>query len=540
MRILSLLLSLGFLLAPVPSWGALDYQLYEFEKLTGGLNNSFDAITLDPSEASDLQNIIFPRAVNGAIASRPGYTRINATALSGTPDCTGTFFFKLVDGTRYLVSVWTDDKIRKMDYGGSGPDGTWDDITGSLSFNVSTDNHSDFVIAENAIIIEDELGNTAPYKWTGTGDAVALTADSDVPNSKYVEYHVRHLFLAGDDANPSRLSFSALDDITNYTSTDFIRVETDSGDGVIQGLKTGLDGLYIWKNSSIWRLSGTNRDDFILERMVQGVGTLADSSISIVNDPRSNQQIFVFVTQNGDVAAYDGGVNVAILSYKIKAAFPNALNFSRLDEFRATAYENMYMVAVSSAGEANNDFIYVFDFIHNAWTRLYGMSANAVGTFENQNGKALFMFGDLDGFVNQWDLNDTSTLNDPGTTAIDSYYVTGWIPFKEAGLEKNLRSTRIWVNQEGTAKLLDVEIRKDFENTGSVKQISLAGTGALWDSAIYDVDRYGDLTVKIGRIEPGRGLSANVFQVRMDNGARASERMRIRRLQFLVEPSKRA
>jgi len=539
LRILSSLLAFAFLLSPLPVGADVNQQLYEFDKLTGGLNNSFDALTIDSSEASDLQNIIFPRAVNGAIASRPGYTRINATALSGTPDCTGNSFFKLVSGTRHLVSIWSDDKIRKMDYDGSGPDGTWDDITGSLSFNVSTNDHADFAVAENSIIIEDGLGSTAPYRWTGTGDAGALTADPDVPNAKYIEYHARHLALAGNDANPSYLYFSVLDDITNYVSTDFIRVETDSGDGVIRGLKTGLDGLYIWKDSSIWRLSGTNRDDFILERMVQGVGTLSNSSISIVNDPRSNQQIFVFVTQNGDVAAYDGGVNVAILSYKIRASFPNALNFSRLDDFQSTAYDHMYLVAVSSAGEASNDFIYAFDFIHNAWTRFYGMSANALSTFENANGQALLMFGDLDGYVNKWDINDTSTLNDPDTTAIDAYYVTGWIPFKDAGLEKNLRSTRIWVNQEGTSKLLDVEVRKDFENTGSVKQISLAGTGALWDSAIFDIDRYGDLTVKIARIEPSRGLSANVFQVRMDNGARASERMRVRKLQFLVEPSKR-
>lgn len=538
MRIASFLLA--GLLAFLPSaQSATPWQLYEYDKLTGGLNDSFDAITLAPSEASDLQNIIFPRAINGAIASRPGYSRINTTALSGTPDCTGLFFFKLVSGTRYLVSIWTDDLIRRMDYTGAGPDGTWDDITGSLSFNVGTDDQADFAVAQDSVVIEDGLTNTAPYRWTGTGNAAALTSDVDVPNSSMVEYHVRHLFLAGNDSNPSRLYFSALDDITDYTSTDFIRVETDSGDGIIRGLKTGLDGLYIWKDSSIWRLSGTNRDDFVLERMVQGIGTLSNQSIAVVNDPRSNQQIFVFTTQNGDVAAYDGGVNVAILSYKIKNSFPNALAFDRIDEVRATAYDAMYMASVSTSGNATHNRIYAFDFIHNAWTRLEGMNANAVGTFENGAGEPLFMFGDYDGFASQWDINDTSTFNDPSSTAIDSYYVTGWFSFKESGLEKNLRVLRIFVNQEGTSRLLDVEVRKDFETTSSVRQVSLAGSGAVWDSAIYDTDRYADLTIAIGRIEPSRGLSANLFQIRLDNGERVSERFRIRKLQFEVEPSGR-
>ena len=537
MRLSALFLSLSLLLARPVS--AEPWQLYEYDKLTGGLNDSFDAISIDPSEASDLQNIIFPRTISGAIASRPGYTRLNATALSGTPGFTGNFFFKLVSGTRYLVAITTDDKVWKMDYTGNGPDGTWDDITGSLSFNVGQDNHGDFAVAQDSVVIEDELGNTAPYRWTGTGNATALTADSDVPDSKYLEYHVRHLFLAGDDDNPSRLYFSGLDDITDYTSTDFIRVETDSGDGIIRGLKTGLDGLYIWKDSSIWRLSGTNRDDFILERMVQGIGTLSDASIAIVNDPRSNQQIFVFVTQNGDVAAYDGGVNVTILSHKIKNSFPNSLAFGRIDEVRSTAYEFMYMASVSTSGNSTHNRIYVFDFIHNAWTRLAGMNANTIGTFENSNGESLLMFGDYSGFSNQWDLNDTSTYNDPSSTAIDSYYVTGWFPFKDAGLEKNLRVLRVWANQEGTSRLLDVQIRKDFEGAGKSTSISLASSGDTWDSGIYDTAVYADLNVTTGRIEPGRGLSANLFQVRMDNGARVNERFRIRRLQFLVEASKR-
>lgn len=512
------------------------WALYEFEDLTGGLNDSFNAVTLKPNESSNLDNIIFPRAVNGAIASRPGYTRINSTALSGTPTCTGTTFFKLTSGTRTLVSLWSDDKIRSMDYTvGGGPDGTWDDITGSLSFSIGADDQSDFAIAENLLVIEDGLTTTAPYKWTGSGNAEALTSDTDVPNASMIEYHSRHLFLAGNNSNPSRLYVSNLDDITAYTSTDFLRIETDSGDGIIRGLKTGLDGLYIWKDSSIWRLSGSNRDDFILERMVQGIGTLSNASIAVVNDPRNNEQVFVFTTQHGDVAAYDGGINVTILSHRILNSFPNSLNFSRMDEVVATGYEFLYMVSVSSSSATTHSRIYIFDLLHNAWTRFSGMAANAISTFEDANGEALMMFGDYSGFMNQWDLNDTSTFNDPSSTPIDAFYETGWTSFKDSGLEKDIRVLRVFVNQVGTGRTLDVEVRKDFEASGATSSVSLAGSGAVWDTAVWDTDRYADVSVTIGRIEPGRGFSANLFLVRFDNGERASERFRVRKFQCLVE-----
>ena len=535
-KLLTLLLILG--LAITPASAELNYRLYEFTKLTGGLNDSFNAVTLDASEASTLQNIIFPRQINGAFGKRPGFTRLNSTALTGTPDCTGVFFFKLTDGTRYLVSVWSDDTIRKMDYlAGTGPDGTWDTITGSLSFAIGTDDHASFAVAENQLVIEDGLGTTAPYLWTGTGNATTLTADVDLPNSKYATYHRRHLFLAGNSTQLSRLYFSALGDITDYTTTDFINVEDNAGDGVIRGMATGLDGLYIWKDSAIWRLTGTSRDDFQLERMVQGIGTLHHQSIAIINSPKDNQQYFFFVTQNGDVAVYDGGITVEIISRKISQSVPKSIQYSRLDEMVGTAYEFTYMLSLSNTGStAEHDRIYQYDLLHSAWTRFVGMEANAVGAYENDGGKSVFMFGDYDGRVNSWDMDDTSTTNDPGTTAIDAFWESGWMSFAEDGVLKDVRKVRIFANQQGTGQTLSVTVRKDFEPTGTLQTVSLAGSGSLWDTAVWDTDRYADLSVVIGEVEPNTG--ENVFLLRVENSS-ASQTFRIRKIQFITEPKER-
>ena len=534
-RLIGLLLALGLLVTPAQA--ELNYRLYEFNKLTGGLNDSYNAVTIDASEASTLQNIIFPRQINGAFGKRPGFTRINSTALTGTPDCTGAFFFKLTDGTRYLVSLWSDDKVRKMDYlAGTGPDGTWDDITGSLSFAIGQDDHSSFTIAENQLIIEDGLGTTAAYLWTGAGNATTLTADADLPNSSFAVYHRRHLFLAGNSTQLSRLYFSALGDITNYTSTDFINIEDNSGDGIIRGMATGLDGLYIWKDSAIWRLTGTSRDDFQLERMVQGIGTLHHQSIAVINSPKDNQQYFFFMTQNGDVAVYDGGITVEIISRKISQSLPKSTQFSRLDEFVGTAYEFTYMVSLSNSGSATHDRIYQYDLLHSAWTRLVGMNGNAIGTFENDSGKTLFMFGDYDGRVNQWDIDDTSTTSDPSSTAIDAFWESGWISFAEDGVLKDVRKVRVFANQEGTGQTLTATLRSDFQASGTSATISLEGSGALYNTAVWDVDRYADLSVVIGEIEPNAG--ENVFLLRLENST-AGQSFRIRKIQFITEPKQR-
>lgn len=533
-RFLASLIAFALLVTPVRA--ELNYRLYELNKLTGGLNDSFNAITLDTSEASTLQNIIFPRQINGAFGKRPGYSRINSTALSGTPDCTGVFFFKLTDGTRYLVSFWSDDTIRKMDYGGSGADGTWDDITGSLTPVIGTDDHADFAIAENKLVLDDGIGTTPPWLWTGSSNATTLTADADLPNGSIIEYHRRHLFIAGNSTQLSRLYFSELGDITTYTATDFINVEDNAGDGIIRGLATGLDGLYIWKDSAIWRLTGTSRDDFQLERMVQGIGTLSGSSIAVINSPSSNQQLFFFVTQAGDVAVYDGGIEVTIISRKISSSVPKSIAFSRVDEAVACQYEFTYMLAITNTGSSENDRIYQYDLQHNAWTRFVGMEANAVCTYEDSNGRSVFGFGDYDGRANSWDIDDTTTYSDPDSTAISAFYETGWMSFSEDGVLKDVRKVRIFGNQQGAGQTLTATLRTDFSSTGTSETISLAGTGALWDTAVWDTDRYGDLSVVIGEIEPNEG--ENVFLLRLEN-ATAGHSFRIRKIQFITEPKGR-
>ncbi len=536
-RLLNFVLAIGLAFSPLTASAQdLNWRLFEFVKLTGGLNDTFNSLDIADNEASDLQNIIFPRSQNGAFGQRPGFTRINSTAVSGTPAFNGMTFFKLTDGTRYLVSVLDDDTVRKMDYGvGAGPDGTWDDITGSISFSADSNDQADFVVAENTLIIEDGIATTAPYQWTGSGNITALGGSP--PSAQFVEYHNRILFVAGDSSNPSRLTFSNLDAITTWTSTDFILIETDSSDGVIRGIKSGLDGLYIWKDRAIWRLSGTGRDDFRLERMVQGIGAASNSSIAIINSPADSEQLFVFVTNRGDVAIYDGGVDVNYISRKITNSVPNSLAFDRVDEAVATAYEFTYIVSLTNTGGSTHDRLYMFDFLHNAWTRFVGMDANAISTFEAGDTQELLMFGDYAGFSNQWDITDTTADNDPGTTAIDAFYTTGWLGFDNIGaVEKRLRVIRVFANQEGTGQTLDLEVRADFASAGTTFSISLAGAGAVWGSAVWGVDRYSGLSVTIDRIEPNAG--DNLFQLRFRNN-RVNESFTIRKFQMILEPSGR-
>lgn len=484
------LLPLLLLLAwPVSAQTMGEWTAREYFDLTGGMNNTKDVTALDPTEASDLQNVVF--SSSGGIEKRPGFARINSSAACASGAFTGLFQYKQADGDRFLLGICTNDTIVKMDYGAgtTGPDGTWDNITDSLSFAVGQDDLADFATVQDVAVIEDGLRTTDPYTWTGTGNATSLTA---APNASMVEFHNRILWVAGRSDARSRVDFSNLDDYTTWTSTDFILVETDDGQ-VITGLKSFIDCLYVFKTESIHRICGRDRDNLRLEQMYNGIGAASNNSIAIINNK------LVFLTNLGDVAVYDGGINIQIISSKIEGTLSSDnLNLNRLQYASAVAFDDGtgdqdYYLSLSTAGSGTHNLIIVYDTLLQAWTKFSGINANALTAYEIGTQQKAIAFGDYSGFSNRY----PSGTSDAGSD-IEAYYQTGHLRFDIPWL-KDFREFQLVIRQTGNFSIT-FEQRVDFADTGTVSSVSLAGSGALWDSAVWDSSVYGDQTTAILRI----------------------------------------
>ena len=526
---------LSFLTIP-PARAAEDFPWRSFEvfNFAAGLNDGSDPVSLEPGEASDLQNVVF--TTSSAIKKRQGFSRINsAVEPSASGVTTGGTFFKLSSGTRYLIRLVNDatgDKIEKMDYGAgtSGPDGTWDDITGATAIAVGNDNQGDFTQAFDTLVIEDGVSTTPPFKYTGAGNAAALGGSP--PNATMVEYHKNHLWSAGASANPSRVSFSNIcttlsSCIETYTATDFFELDTNDGQ-VITALKSGLDCLYVWKTASIFRICGSSRDTFTQEEMVKDVGTQSNSSVVVIN----NQ--FVFKTQLGDYARYDGGVNYDILSTKIEGTLAT-LNLNRMDAVRAVAFDDGtgdqdYYACETASGATTHNRMLIYDTFHQGWTKFTGLNCNAMWTYEIGTLQTAIAFGDYSGFVSRY----PNTNADAGA-AINAYWQSGQYRFQDMPLRKTFRVAQLYAEQSGNYNLTFTR-RLDFETVGTASSISLAGTGALYDTAIYDADAYADLTTAISRVEINHG--DYFFQWRVAN-ANASEPFTVKGLRLWMEETGR-
>ncbi len=545
--LLSIFCSLTISFAEVP------WKKYSYFQNWGGLNDQLSAIEIKDNEASDLQNVVFD--TGGAIKKRFGYTAIpnnpvTKVATGAVVSITGLGYYQKNSGSKFIVAITNSDgkaTAMKKSWTSGAATGAWDNIDAAILPSSYTDNNfCDFATAEdNLIITISATTQVKPFKYTGSGSVVNLTTDTDCPEATLVEYHKNHLFLAGDETYPSRVNFSAIDNITDYTATDFFDVQTSDGTKV-RGMVSAYDSLYIFKEKSIWRLSGGERDSFTLQKMVEGTGTLSNNSISVVNN------VIYFTTAQNDIAIYDGAYTVKFISQKIRQTI-GGLNFTRATNnlglaFSTYKYEDQdYYCSTTRAGSATNNKVLLFDTAYSAWTKFDGINANAWCVAQDSNGQNELIFGDYSGYVHSYPSNkyyDANVESDPilgfneETSPIAAFYQTKWFRYGDLSLgDKYWRLLKTYALSETTNNTtLYAECRSDYEESGRIVEINLSESSSLWDVAIWDIDKWSGQSLKVGRDEIEKGT--NMFQIKYSN-EKVSEGFTIFGFENLIEPAER-
>ncbi len=504
------------------TYAAVPWSKFSYFSNWAGLNDNLSTTEIQDNEATDIQNITFD--TGGALKKRFGYLTLPSDSVrkasTGTVVCVnGLAFFKKDNGNRYLVAVSNADAVMavtKKDYaaGGGLIAGAWTNIDGYPASTSYTNNlQPSFAVASDQIVFTSGFTTDKPFKWTGTGIVSRVTNDVDLPNASMVVYHKNIMFASGNDSWPSRVYFSNLDDIDTWDVLDFFDVQTSDGSKVT-GMISALDALYIFKEKSIWRLSGTNKDDYTLQKMVDGIGTLSNGSIKVVNG------VIYFTTPQNDVAIYDGGFTVKFISQKIRSTI-GGLSFSRAGNTRGLAFSSYkyndfdYYVSTSLEGSASNNRVLLFDTAYNAWTKFVGMNVNCWTVGDDEDGKNTVYFGDYSGYVHSYPSTKYYDGN-VATSAIVGFYQTKWFRYPEIALgDKYWRLLKVYCLSEDTPVYLNAECRSDYEISGKAVQTNLLSSQTKWDVGVWDVSTWGGQTIIIGRNEIEKGQ--NMFQIKYFN-----------------------
>lgn len=446
-----------------------------FKRLNGGLNSTAGPLGLEPNEFSDLQNIDFDKY--GSFGKRNGYTALNTSAFNSSARWTGLTWFELASGTRYIVGT-CGNKIAKMD----SLDGTWDDITGSLT--ITAGSLADFTVFRDNLLGTN--GVDAPFLWTGTSNASAMTVPSNLTTAKYIEVFQSYTFLANVTVSSttykSRVYWSGLDSITSWDSADFNDVMRDDGQ-TITGIKSLGDRLVIFKERTIHLAFFTGDPDipFTFQQSKSAVGCIAPFSIQEVDNG------LVFLSTDG-IYYFDGNnsfkvsdrITTTLQGYNT-TGFVNACSMYLHDK-------NRYYLALPGASSSTNNKVIIWDSFNNALSIYSGMAPSAMTTIYNSGIQERPYFGDYSGFVYRADIGSIDyPLN--VATAISAYAYTRWMDFDDLCDQKGIPNIYLYYqNQNAT---LTLAYSYDFEEGDQYTQtLSTSASSSLYGSSVYGTAVY--------------------------------------------------
>lgn len=461
--------------------GGNDYQSQSspinIAAFSGGLNTTTNPLSLQENEARDIQNMDFDKF--GSVIKRKGYTALNTSAFNSGAVWNSLHYLQLSTGTDYLMGT-CGNKLAKQD----NLDGTWDDITGSLTITAGTTNFMNWITFKDTAFGTNNVD--LPIKWTGTGDGALWTTVADLTKAKYTETFENYVFLANTvvlgTTHNTRVYWSCINEPETWNAADFNEIGFKDGQD-ITGIKALGDRLVIFKENSIYVafFTGSSEIPFTFQKTSSTVGCISGGSIQSAN----NAIIFA----SGDGLYYFDGANSFKISDKINntiAAYKNSQYPYIVSAYQNT--KNRYWSMFQTTPAANPDRVIAYDTYNNAFTIYKNVGANCFAVF-NYLGEERIYFGDFSGYVYRADtgLND-SPIN--VSTAIDAFVRTKYYHFGDIVNKKGVPS--IVVYYECTNATLTMTYSYDLTDADDYTQsFSMACGGGLWDTAVWDTSVWG-------------------------------------------------
>jgi hypothetical protein len=475
----------------IPSFTTQSTQTADIA-FNGGLNSSSGPLSLQDSEASNLQNIDFNRF--GSILKRNGYSALNTTALTSSPDIDGLFWFEFNSAgvlTRKAVAM-AAAKFYKMD----DLDGTWDDATNGQT--ITTGNHCDFESWRSKLFITNNADPVLEWDGAGTTSLTTMAVPTGLTDAKFVKQFNNYLFLAnvlvsGTRFN-SRIYYSNINNEATWTATDFIDVSNNDGQE-ITGLRVLGDRLVIYKNRSIYNLffTGDGTVPFVLPNGGKSASSVGCASGYTIQDVDNGH---IFLSYDG-FYFYDGN-NSYKISDKINRTFLG-MQTTLLHEAVSMVQrnKNRYYCALISSGQTENDRVFVFDWYNNAWSVYTGWAPCSMATFYVSGWEERPYFGDYAGFVYR---ADTGTNDSPinVSTAINSIYSTNWRHYGDLVDKKGVPHVVLFYQNSNS--VLDFSYSYDFEGDGGglaeddsnqyTQTIDLSTSTDVYGTGVYGTATY--------------------------------------------------
>lgn len=281
--------------------------------------------------------------------------------------------------------------------------------------------------------------------WDGIAAGFSLALGSPPANGKFICVWQNRVWIANTAAGKSRLHYSADgngQDWITLGAAGFIDINNDDGDEITGIFPLG-NSLYVFKNRTVYVVTGTTPDNYIPRPVILNRGCVSPKSIVGMGG------FIVYMSQYGlhSIAPDVDGFLSEAIQFDIE-------DLSTAAKLTAAAgkSKDTYILAYDSDGDGNQDKAYVLDLRSGAWSWYTNVKANC---FYTQDDGALLSGGSDLQIVRKHDSGE----DDEGV-AIDMIWRSGKIGFDDFTAMKRLRDF-FWNAKPISGKTLTTRLRVD-------------------------------------------------------------------------------
>jgi hypothetical protein len=427
-----------------------------------GPNYTQSVLSLSETECAETDNMY----ADGKLCTIPGAQRLITTAMAG--NVVGLYQYNKSDGTSYFLAA---DSTGRLAYQNLT---TWVNITQNLPSAANT--FYDFVTFNNTLVV---LNGSTVKMWDGT------TFDDlggSPPKSRYGVMHgTDYVFLAGHTSNPSQIRYSDTILVQTWPVGNTMNIGLDDGQ-VITGLQRFGDVTVVFKERSIWLVTGATPNAFVIQPTLSDVGCISPDSICLTD-------LGVFFMSEAGPALFNG-FKTLLLNQRMRRIldeidWDNPLKISS----SYYPYRKQVLMSYQRTGQSVPDRALIFDLYRlgedrapsTFWPLTHGWTSTT-GAVDSTGRKRVY-FGHANGYVTAFDAG--TTFN--GQTITPRFRSRAYAPDR-TDVVSGLRRLDLWFG--GTVARASVKLSVDggtfvahgqspvtLSNTGNLDYVTLQGDG---------------------------------------------------------------
>lgn len=463
---------------------------------SGGLLLNIDTLlqgTQFPGSARILQN--YEPSLDGGYRRLSGYTKFDSAVVPGT-DGNPVLGLKVAFGGVFAVrKLLTDNAI----YFSSGSGWGSKLNAGVRVGSVTKARWVSYSITQPVVVLCD--GVNYAWKYDGTTETTINAAGAPT-NPKFATEFKARLALSGY-GDGSKITLSAPNDDEDYAGASGA-IEINVGDTVV-GLKTFRDTLVIFCERSIKQLTGNTSADFAILDVANSIGCLSGDTIQEINGD------LVYLAADS-LRSYQATTKIddkelGSVSQSIQPIIRDIVSHG----FTADTYssctvkqKSQYRLFINDPDSPEIETTGILGKVQSApsiphgqyeWATLKGIKPYCADSEYTNNQEYSVMGHPTNGYV--YRLESGNTFDG---TNMECIYQSPDLTFDEATLRKIFHKLNILTEVEGD---FETQINLLLErNTPDVIQpltITISQTGgiALYGTAIYDTDIYGEFASPI-------------------------------------------